>query len=189
MISNKQELKEYLRQDLARYAGNAPRLRDWILHNEKWYAWQYVKALRHVEYYTNTGRKGLRFLLWWYRYKHLGFKLHYKISPNTTGPGLIIYHIGDYLGVKPSARIGKNCTLRAGVVIGRRFDEDGDGLPAIIGDNVNFGLGVKVFGQIKIGNNVQIGANSVVTKDIPDNAIVAGMPAKIIRITESTMAE
>ena len=116
--------------------------------------------------------------------RYLGARTRCKVSPNTTGPGLVIYHIGDYTGVKPSARIGKNCTLRAGVVIGRRFDETGDGLPAIIGDNVNFGLGVKVFGRITIGNNVSIGANSVVTHDIPDNAVVGGIPARVIRINE-----
>ena len=181
MIKTKSDLQEWLALDLARYGDEKPTIADRILHNEKWYLWQYVKALRHVEYHMNKGRRGLLFYWWWYRYKHLGARTRCKVSPNTTGPGLVIFHIGDYTGVKPSARIGKNCTLRAGVVIGRRFDETGDGLPVIIGDNVNFGLGVKVFGQITIGNNVSIGANSVVTHDIPDNAVVGGIPAKVIR--------
>ena len=185
MIKTKSELQEWLALDLGRYGAEKPTLTDRILHNEKWYLWQYVKALRHVEYHMNKSRRGLLFYFWWYRYKHLGARTHCKVSPNTTGPGLVIFYIGDYTGVKPSARIGKNCTLRAGVVIGRRFDETGDGLPVIIGDNVNFGLGVKVFGQITIGNNVSIGANSVVTHDIADNAVLGGIPAKIIRIKGS----
>lgn len=38
----------------------------------------------------------------------------------------------------------------------------------------------KLFGKIKIGNNVAIGANAVVTKDVPNNCVVVGVPAKII---------
>jgi acetyltransferase-like isoleucine patch superfamily enzyme len=50
-----------------------------------------------------------------------------------------------------------------------------------IGDNVWIGDKVTVLPGVKIGNRVIVGANSVVTKDVPDNCIVAGIPAKIIR--------
>ena len=50
-----------------------------------------------------------------------------------------------------------------------------------IGDNCIIYPGAKIFGKITIGNNVVIGANAVVNKDVPDNAIVAGVPARIIR--------
>lgn len=46
------------------------------------------------------------------------------------------------------------------------------------------GGGSFVFGDITIGNNVTVGANSVVNKDVPDNAVVAGAPARIIRMKE-----
>lgn len=52
----------------------------------------------------------------------------------------------------------------------------------IIGNNVYIATGAKILGPIKIGNNVTIGANSVVIKDVPDNMVVAGVPAKIINI-------
>ncbi len=52
----------------------------------------------------------------------------------------------------------------------------------IISDNVWIGDGVVILGNIKIGKNVIIGANSVVTKDVPDNFVVAGNPIKLIRI-------
>lgn len=87
--------------------------------------------------------------------------------------------------VKVSAKVGENCTLRPGVVIGKKHDEDAWDAPVVVGDNCNFGLGVKVFGKVYIGDNVSIGANSVVTKDIPSNAIVGGIPAKIIRIKDN----
>lgn len=51
-----------------------------------------------------------------------------------------------------------------------------------IGENVFIGLGAKVLGDIKIGNNVTIAPNAVVVKDVPDNAVVGGVPAKIIKM-------
>ena len=84
--------------------------------------------------------------------------------------------------VKSSARIGKCCTLRPGVVIGKKNDERAEDMPVTIGDNCNFGLGVRVFGKLVIGNNVTIGANSVVTKNLPDNAIAVGIPARVIKL-------
>jgi serine O-acetyltransferase len=49
-----------------------------------------------------------------------------------------------------------------------------------IGNNVNIGAGAKILGPISIGNNVDIGANSVVIKDVPDNSLAVGIPARII---------
>lgn len=51
-----------------------------------------------------------------------------------------------------------------------------------IGDNVFLGANVTIIGPVKIGNNVTIGAGSVVVNNIPDNAIAAGNPAKVIRM-------
>lgn len=51
----------------------------------------------------------------------------------------------------------------------------------VIGDNVEINAGARVLGPVRIGNNVIIGANSVVVKDVPDNCVVAGIPARIIR--------
>ncbi len=51
----------------------------------------------------------------------------------------------------------------------------------VIGDNVSLGANVTVIGNVHIGNNVIVGAGSVVIKDVPDNCVVAGNPAKIIR--------
>lgn len=71
--------------------------------------------------------------------------------------------------------IGVNCTICQQVSIGgnSRFPE----VP-VIGNNVYIAKGSIVMGGITIGNNVTIGANAVVTKPIPDNAIVAGVPTK-----------
>ena len=65
------------------------------------------------------------------------------------------------------------------MTIGQSNRGDRRGVPTI-GSRVYIGPGAKIIGNIQIGNNVAIGANAVVTKDVPDNAVVAGIPARII---------
>ncbi len=79
--------------------------------------------------------------------------------------------------INSHAKIGKNVVLYPGVCIG----QTDDGKVPVIGDNVFIGLGAKVLGDCRIGNNVTIAPNAVVVKDVPDNAIVGGVPAKIIK--------
>ena len=50
-----------------------------------------------------------------------------------------------------------------------------------IGNNVGFGPGAKVLGKVTIGDNCFVASNAVVTKDVPTDAIVGGIPAKIIK--------
>ena len=64
-----------------------------------------------------------------------------------------------------------------GVCIGRT----GDGSVPIIGDNVTMFTNSGVYGNVRIGNNVTVAPNAVVTHDVPDNCIVAGVPARIIK--------
>lgn len=183
-LLSKEDLYKFLTEDKKRFLKTGmPTIKDLILHNEKWYIWQYIKALRHVEFYINNNKKcDVRFLYWWYRYKRYGFKTHITIYPNTCEEGIYIPHIGDMIWVKSSTHIGKNLTLRPGVVIGKKEEEKAEDMPVVIGDNCNFGLGVRVFGKLVIGNNVTIGANSVVTKNLPDNAIAVGIPARVIKL-------
>ena len=74
--------------------------------------------------------------------------------------------------------IGNYCGFNSGVVLGNKgFAEARPEL----GNNVAFGPGAKAFGQIHIGDNVFVAPNAVVTKDVPSNCIVGGIPAVIIR--------
>ena len=75
--------------------------------------------------------------------------------------------------------IGKNCNLSQGVTIGRTFRGNKKGVP-IIGDNVFIGPGAVIIGNINVGNNVAVGANCVVLKDVPDHAVVVGVPGTIL---------
>jgi serine O-acetyltransferase len=100
--------------------------------------------------------------------------------PFTTeiGPGLFIGHFGCIV-VHPDAVIGRNCNLSQGVTIGLSARGKREGVPTL-GDNVYIAPGAKVFGAIRIGNDVAVGANAVVTRDVPDGAVVAGIPAEVI---------
>lgn len=72
--------------------------------------------------------------------------------------------------------IGRNFRCIHCTTLGKK-----DNARPIIGNNVTLGCNVCIIGAVHIGNNVTIGAGSVVVKDIPDNCIVAGNPAHIIR--------
>lgn len=96
-----------------------------------------------------------------------------KIGKNTKfaygGIGVVIHE---------RAVIGEHCMIGQGATIGGKSKQYN--VPCI-GDYVYIAAGVRIIGEVNIGNNVIIGANAVVTKDIPDNCMVAGVPAKIIR--------
>ena len=112
------------------------------------------------------------------------FDLKVDIKPNNLGPGFCLMHLGSLVRIKQNCTIGNNCTMLPGVVIGNKHFEGDSDERVIIGDNCYIGLGTKIFGNVTIGNNVSIGANTVVTKNIPDNAVVGGIPAKILKIRE-----
>jgi serine O-acetyltransferase len=69
--------------------------------------------------------------------------------------------------------------LSQGITIGQKNGGTRSGAP-YIGDMVYMGTGAKVIGNVVVGNRAAIGANSVVIKDIPENAIVSGIPASIL---------
>ncbi len=90
------------------------------------------------------------------------------------GAGLRIWHFGCIV-LHPNVVIGNNCDIRHEVTVGNR--QEYSDVP-IVGNNVNIGAGAKVLGRIKVGNNVMIGANAVVLRDVPDNFIAVGNPAR-----------
>lgn len=98
------------------------------------------------------------------------------------GRGTKLGYGGIGVVIHQNSRIGSKCMIAQQVTIGGG-NSHYPGVP-IIGDNVEICKGSIVMGGITIGNNVIIGANAVVNKPVPDNAIVAGVPAKVLRIKD-----
>ncbi|EGA70266.1 hexapeptide repeat-containing transferase [Vibrio sinaloensis DSM 21326] len=102
--------------------------------------------------------------------------------PFTTsiGKGFRIYH-GYGIVINSNTRIGENCSIRHGVTIGNKTLRDGTPSAApVIGDNVEFGAGSIVIGDICIEDNARVGAGVVVTKDIQANQTVVPQPNRVI---------
>lgn len=95
------------------------------------------------------------------------------------GNNLFIDH-GTGIVIGETTIIKDNVTIYHGVTLGGRGLDKGKRHPTI-GNNVIIGCGAKILGNISIGDNVKIGANSVVLKDVIDNATIVGIPGKIVK--------
>jgi serine O-acetyltransferase len=104
------------------------------------------------------------------------------------GPGLYLPHtVGTVIG---ALRIGNHAVIYHQVTIGAKEMDIGyhEEKRPVIGDHVIIGSGAKVLGGITIGHNVTIGANAVVTHSVPDNVVVGGIPARILK-EKSTVSQ
>ncbi|WP_439503607.1 serine O-acetyltransferase [Methylophaga sp.] len=97
----------------------------------------------------------------------------------TISGGILLPHPNGIV-LHPNSIIGPNCLIHQQVTLGVK--RGNEGAPKLMG-HVDIGAGAKIIGDITIGKHALIGANAVVTKDVPDFAIVAGIPAKIIGST------
>lgn len=174
MIKSKDDLSNFIDADLKiRGLNQKPflyQLRKPLLY--------YTIMLRKAEYYENIRGNIFSSMMSGYlklRVKRIGMYMGLTIPVNTCDKGLFLVHWGSVI-ISGNAKVGKNCRIHSCVNIG----QFGDGAPSI-GNNVYIGPGAKIFGNISIGNNVVIGANSVVNRSFPDDVVIAGVPAKIIK--------
>lgn len=93
------------------------------------------------------------------------------------GGGLYIQH--GFATMIAAKSIGENCWINQQVTIGY----NGQGEPPVIGNHVTITCGAKVLGPIHVGDHVTVGANAVVVRDVPDNCVVGGVPAKVLKST------
>ncbi|MBU2971114.1 serine acetyltransferase [Pseudoalteromonas sp. C2R02] len=176
MIRNKNDLNFYL--DADRFALGRKKYKPAI--NDE--IWKFQILLRKVEYYKNISPSLISkiFLKIFQLRKHrLGIRLGFDIPANVFGPGLRINHYGNIV-VNGNSNIGMWCDIHQGVNIGSNNSKEGGVLVPNIGDNVWIGPGSKIFGDIEIGNEVQIAANAVVNKCVPSNTTIGGIPARVI---------
>lgn len=188
MITSKVILKEYIAADKSRNMVNCSRkylliepfLSLFGVVRESFYVRKYLLVLRKLEYYINVrthfGGGYLMRIYYTIKWKRLSNKYGIYIHPNTVGKGLYIPHFNGGIQLN-CISMGDFCSVSSGVVVGNKGSQDNR---AIIGNNVGLTIGCKVIGKVVLGNNVIVASNSVVIKDVPDNAIVSGIPAKQI---------
>lgn len=182
MIKSKEDLSFYLLEDAKRF-----KLTNWFKYRAKLiyggedaHILRYLKTLRRYEYYHNNSKAiGCKLISYYYRYKWMRLSLRYNLhfGINMIGYGFYMAHLSGG-GIINCKSMGNYCSINAGVIVGNK-DIQSD-IP-IIGNYVKLSAGSKVFGKLIIGNNVVVAPNAIVIRDIPDNCVVAGVPAKVIK--------
>lgn len=200
MIDSRQALNEYLNRDASNFKevsgqlGFKRRVLTRLFSTpigDQSRIWAYIFTLRKCEYYLNTGGKinfslaGVShlykqalyiFYLW--RLRRLSRETGFQIPPNTLGKGITILHWGPLI-INATSTLGHDCVLRPDIVIGYK---DKTGPAPLIGNKVIINSGCRIIGNgIIIGDNVIIAPGAVVTKSVPSNCVVAGVPAKVIK--------
>ncbi len=172
------ELRELINADAYRYTGNdrlTSKLAQFIVSPGFRFSW-WMRVCAYL--YEHTVWR-IFLPLAWLVYHRLQIKFGYGISyKSEIGGGLYLPHYGG-INVSEVARIGTNCNLSQLVTIGVSRRGEHAGVP-IIGDEVYIGPGAVIFGAITVGDHAAVGANCVVTKDVPESAVMAGVPGKVI---------
>jgi len=167
---------ENIRQDLQTYQGDWGAQGFWVMVVYRFGRWRYGMKPPIVRRFFS--------LLYKFCFKLVqiitGIELPCEVP---VGKNFRIDHFGDII-ISGYASFGDDCILRNGVTVGLKNVET-KAAPRI-GNRVNIGAGAKVLGPITVGDDVDIGANSVVICDVPDHSIAVGIPARIIAKKEKT---
>lgn len=184
MIKTRKELKFYIAADNMINRGYfSPPITSRIKHLfSPDITMDFLKCMRFLSYYSN--KKGLlnKFFTLYYKrlYIRLSLKCGFTIGYNCFGYALLIHHYGTIV-CGASNRIGNFASLNTSTCI----IENG----SIIGDFFYMGTGSVISKKVSLGDNVKVGANSVVNQSYSDNIILAGTPANIKRNDNRTWLE
>ncbi len=172
MIKNKNDYKRYIKLEEDNYKESYPNLTTELKRIMK-----FQKLYRKLEYYTNCHKNNLITKYLQHKYDKLSIKYGFHIPINTIEEGLCIIHTGP-IYINNNVKIGKNLRIHPMTTIGKTIGTDHSS--PILGNNIWIGPGARLYGNITIGNNTVIGANSTVGKSFKGNCTIAGSPAKTI---------
>ena len=158
-----------LREDLRTYEGKWSRQGLWVMVVYRFGKWRYGIRNRALRMPFSFAYKWLKLLI----EILTGIDVPCEV---TLGRRFRIDHFGGIV-ISGDAVFGDDCIVRNGVTVGLRHTGM-RGAP-VMGNRVDIGTGAKVLGNIRIGDDVAIGANAVVITDVPANSIAVGIPAKI----------
>lgn len=167
-------IKTLIKADLIRYVGY-----DNLNYKSFFKAYFKNPGFRFLFWFRLCSSKN-KFVFYVSRYYHRKYSIKYSLSiPYDTkiGGGLHLGH-GHSIVINSNAKIGKNVNIAHFTSIGSNYSK-----AAIIGDNVYIGPNVNIVEDVVIGNGVIIGAGSVVCHSILDGNTVAGVPAKVIGLS------
>lgn len=179
------ELVEHVAADLTRYAGRPGRrlfVKHWLITPQfKCTTW--TRLCGHLR-----RRPALKRLVYPFAKAYL-VRLRHKYGVviadyASVGPGLFITRFGGVY-LNGDTVIGKNCNISPMVLMGQTNRGPRMGSP-VVGDRVFLAPGCKVVGHVHVGDDVAVGSNAVVTKDVPDGAVVAGVPARVLSVGEGS---
>ena len=104
--------------------------------------------------------------------------LYIQVSPFNVGKGFVIQH--GHSKIVLTNTCGDNCQIWQNVTLGKKQSGYNQPIPSI-GNNVKISAGAIILGDVHIGDNTTIGAGAIVLKNVPDNCVVLGNPARIIK--------
>ncbi len=174
------ELRHLISADQYRYeAGTGWRdcIRQWMKEG----GFRFTVVMRLCAFLRSqplTRYVAYHFCLWLHRRMQVRYGVYIEFSTRI-GPGLYLGHPNSIV-VNVRSVIGANCTLSHGVTLGKTHDRSKHPGNPVIGDRVYLGCGAKILGGIRIGNDVAVAPNAVVTKDMAEKAVVGGIPARLI---------
>jgi serine O-acetyltransferase len=168
-----ESLTEYIKSDLFRICGKI-NLKDFVNHFLFDNQFKVTFWFRVTSYLARNNHPILMPFLK-FNYRRVCRRHALDIPYQTKiGKGLLIYH-GFGIVINKNAVLGNNVTLSHEVTIG-----DEKGHSPVIGDKVLISPGAKIFGEVTIGENSIIGANSVVIHSVPVNSVSVGIPNRVL---------